>query len=164
MTKTSLKTWKTANKTTVVKGKSKTVQLKQDRNLFARLLIVTKSRSEINLREALGLYEFSSTPRCLFSGDGTILICQDKSKLANILEQYPNHHTADGEENATTTPVQETEQLAVIVDGMALVHKLASAQFETCEEFADKFVQALRVRSRNAVALHLIFSLETLNM
>ena len=89
MTKLKLRTWKTACKTIKVKLPSKVVELKQNRSLFARLLIVARSRCDVNLQEAIGMYEFTCIPRSLFSPDGSVLACLDKHKLLAILEATP---------------------------------------------------------------------------
>ena len=65
------------------------MELKEDRSLFARMLVVCKSRPDINLKESIGKYEFSVVPRFLFAADGTMLHCSMKSKLMTILENSP---------------------------------------------------------------------------
>lgn len=68
-----------------VKLKSKFVELKEDRALFARLLIVSKAR-DINLKDAVGTYEFSVATRALFAADGSLFHATSKSDLMSILE------------------------------------------------------------------------------
>ena len=42
------------------------VEPQEDRSLFAQMMLVSKSRPEINLKEAIGQYEFLLYPdRCL---------------------------------------------------------------------------------------------------
>ena len=65
------------------------MELKEDRSLFARMLVVCKSTPNINLKESIGKYEFSVVPRSLFAADGTMLHCSMKSKLMTILEKLP---------------------------------------------------------------------------
>ena len=58
------------------------IEPREDRNLFARLMIVSKSCAEINLKEVIGRYEFSIVPRSM-----------SKSELIHILEKIsPNAH------------------------------------------------------------------------
>ena len=47
------------------------VELKEDRSLFARMLKVCKSRSEVNLMESIGKHEFPVVPRSVLAADGT---------------------------------------------------------------------------------------------
>lgn len=72
MSKIKLKMWtSTGHKTKVISG-DKIIELKEDRSLFARMLIVARSRPEIDLQQAIGKYEFSAVPRSLFAPDGTL--------------------------------------------------------------------------------------------
>ncbi|MES9880238.1 MAG: hypothetical protein ABW185_05080 [Sedimenticola sp.] len=52
MKKRKLATWKNAAKKVNIPSVNKVVELKEDRSLFARLLVVCKSRPEINLKDA----------------------------------------------------------------------------------------------------------------
>ncbi len=87
MKKMNLRTWKNAN-LNVKKGAPQVVELKSERNLFARCLIVARSTPEIDVAESLGKYEFSSYPRSLFDGNGGLLPTVDKSKIMGALEVY----------------------------------------------------------------------------
>ena len=49
---------------------------------MSRFLVAARSRSEIDLPRYLGKYEFSAVPQSLFSMEGKILTCKDKSKVA----------------------------------------------------------------------------------
>ena len=51
--KRKLLTWKSNAK--VVSTKEKLVELKEDRSLFARMMMVCRSRPEIDLKETVGL-------------------------------------------------------------------------------------------------------------
>ena len=79
MTKASLKLFKDSSKCIKTKVKDKIVELREERNLLARFIIVLRSRPVIDLKEALGKYEFSALPRSLFLSDGSIHLAYDKS-------------------------------------------------------------------------------------
>ena len=83
MKKRKLQTWKSNGKVIKVKTVERVVELKEDRSLFARLM----SRSDIDIKEAIGLYEFTVVPRALFASDGTMMHCSSKSMLMHILEK-----------------------------------------------------------------------------
>ena len=70
MQKQNLLSWKDASKSVKVNLPTKTVELKEDRSLFARLLIIAKSRPEVNLQKPLGNYEFTCFPGSLFTPEG----------------------------------------------------------------------------------------------
>ena len=69
---------------------NKLVELQEDRCLFARMMMVWKSRTEIKIAEAVEVYEFSLVPRSLFASDGSMLHCSTKSALVNAIEKHVN--------------------------------------------------------------------------
>ena len=60
------------------------LELKDDRSLFARMLIVAHSRHEITLKDNIGDNELTFFPRALFSVTAEVIPCTDKSKLMHI--------------------------------------------------------------------------------
>ena len=116
MKKQKLLTWKTTGKKTKVTVDNKVVELQEDRCLFARMMMVCKSRPEINLAEAVGVYEFSLVPRSLLASDGSMLHCSTKSALINAIDKHVNP------ENSTTEcqVAPFTKGKVSIVDGMAV--------------------------------------------
>ena len=58
--------------------RDKTVDLKETKDLYGRLMVLARSNRDINQKDAIGNYEFTLTPRALFAPDGTVLPCQDK--------------------------------------------------------------------------------------
>jgi len=71
------------------------VEHKDDRSLFARMLIVARSRPEMNLKKIIGQHEFTSLPRALFTVSGELLPGTDKSKLMAVLEDLLNKISVD---------------------------------------------------------------------
>ena len=96
MKKHKLGTWKDMGKKMKLSAGDKVVELQEDRSLFARMMVVCKSRPEINLKEAIGQYEFSVVPRSLFAADGTMHHCSMKSSLMTIIEKLPVGRAVDG--------------------------------------------------------------------
>ena len=74
--KRKLKTFQTQSK--VVKCK---VQIKEERSLVTRFLIMSRRRDEIDLQDIIGNYELSVVPQALFLQDGKPHPCLDKSKV-----------------------------------------------------------------------------------
>ena len=72
------------------------IELKEDRSLFARMMMVCKARPEIDIKEAVGEYEFSIVPRSMFAANGTMLHCSPKSTLMNILEKMDPRRNSEG--------------------------------------------------------------------
>ena len=81
MKKRKLLPWKTNAKVLKVSTKEKVVELREDRSLFARMLMVCKTHPEIDIKESVGQYEFSLVPRSLFAADGLMLHYSSKKKL-----------------------------------------------------------------------------------
>ena len=80
-----------------MKAVERVVELKEDRSLSARLMMVCNSRQDVDIIDAVSLYEFTVVPRSLFAADGTMLHCSRKSTLMHILEKR-------GAETSTRTP------------------------------------------------------------
>lgn len=127
MKKYQLQTWVRASKQMKVDTGDKIVELKEDRNLFGRMLLVSKSRPELSLEEAVGKHELSVVPRSMFAADGTMLHCHMKSSLMAILEKLPDQETeSPGNPNEIRDNDDKinTGMKVAIVDGMAEVHMI----------------------------------------
>ena len=82
-------------------------------------MMVCKSRTEINIAEAVEVYEVSLVPRSLFASDGSMLHCSTKSALMNAIEKHVNR------KNSTTAEYRVAPSMqgkVSIVDGMAELH------------------------------------------
>jgi len=63
----------------------KSEELQEDRSLFARMLGVAKSRTEINPRETIRKHAFSVVPRTpIAAADGTMLHCSSICSLEKL--------------------------------------------------------------------------------
>ena len=168
MRKLQLKLWTSARRTLKQKVSAKVLELKDDRFLFARLLIVARSRPDIDLGQAIGTYEFTTLPRALFTADGSLVACTDKSKLMGILESLPNSKQdspvtsalPDNPNNALT----ESKKVAVL-DGMALVQELGIRKgTKSCLELASAFIYKLCLMTKGHDEIHLVFDRYDLQM
>ena len=100
------------------------------------MMMVCKSRPEVDIKEAVGHYEFSVVPRSLFAADGTMLHCSSKSTLMHILEKLNDQrlvmNTNANYQNATP-PMK-----VAIVDGMAEVQSLDKPDWiKNCAQLAE---------------------------
>ena len=93
MKKLSLKLFRNSSKRVKTKIGEKVTELREERNLLARFLIIMRSRPEIDMKVAIGQYEFSAVPRSLFSADGKMLLAYDKACILHALEGLPNEKT-----------------------------------------------------------------------
>ena len=139
MKKRKLLTWKSTGKKTKVTANNKIVELREDRCLFACVLMMCQSRPEINLQEAIGMYEFSLVTRSLFAADGTILPCSTKSALMSFIEKEAPAAATSSDE---TTGVHVARSEVVIVDGMVELQSLYKpAAITTCAHLAEHFTE-----------------------
>ena len=76
-------------------------------------MITARKRTELNLEEALGHFEFSVVPKALFFNDGQPLNCTDNSSIL--------HHI---EELGVTTD----EERVIKIDGMAVANQINKAK------------------------------------
>ena len=76
VTKVGNKMFMSVNNTTTIKLRDKTIDP----------MILAKSTRDIDQKGAIGNHEFNLTPRSLFSPDGSMIRCTDKSKLFRLLE------------------------------------------------------------------------------
>ena len=109
-----LLTWKTSAKVVKVTAADKIVELHEDRSLFSRMMMVCKTRPEVDIKETVGQHEFSVVPQSLFAADGTMLHCSSKSNLLNSLEKLN-----DNRNNRRVASPNEDQVQVAIVDGMA---------------------------------------------
>ena len=176
MTKASLKLFKDSSKCIKTKVKDKIVELREERNLLARFIIVLRSRPDIDLKEALGKYEFSALPRSLFLPDGSIHLAYDKSKVMHAIEDLAKANrredsqistvsasgssnvlpVASGQINANDT--SKNKKSIIIFDGMALVNSIQKTEcMKTYKDFAEVFLANLVQASHGYNEVRLVF-------
>ena len=61
--------------------------MREDKPLLRRLLIVSQKRDDIDLCSLISKYEFSVVPRSLFTFDGKLILCTNKSILTQEIEK-----------------------------------------------------------------------------
>ena len=74
------------NKKQMIKVRDQSVDLTETKELYGRFMVLARSNRDIDQKDAVGNYEFTLTPRALFAPDGSVLQCNDKSKLIHCLE------------------------------------------------------------------------------
>ena len=98
------------------------MKLKEDRSLFAHLMTVCKSHTDIE--EAV--YEFTVVSRSLFASDGTMMYCSCKNTLMYIIEK----RSAE----SSTSYTGGSDVKIAIVHGMAKVQSLDKPDWiKTCK-------------------------------
>ena len=117
MKKRKLCSWKTNAKKVKVSTKEKVIELREDRSLFAWMMMVCERRPDIDIKETIGLYEFALIPRSLFSQDGSMLHCSSKSALMTILEKLPFRSPDQRGSDSTKIRTIEPHLKVIIIDG-----------------------------------------------
>ena len=118
-------------KKTKIMLRDKSIDLKETKDLYGRLMILTKSSHDVDQMDAIGNYEFSLTPRALFAPNGDLLPCLDKSKLIHLLLKHGENNTVAEDQQAasalapTSAEVHSSTVIKIaVVDAMVLVQKL----------------------------------------
>ena len=165
MKKQKLQTWKVTGKRVKVSAGDEIVEFKEDRKLFTRMLLLSKSRSNIDLEEAVGSHELSVVPRSMFAADGTMLHCSSKSSLMSVLEKLTKkgdsvpdtneeiHDSVREEQEGTPQEVK-----VAILDDTAQVQSLDKPDYITyCIQLANHFTSRILARYGDADEIHLVF-------
>ena len=153
--KRKLNTWKSAAKTIRVKANDKVIELKEDRSLFARMSLVAKSRPGINIKEAVGEFEFNVVPKSMFAADGSILHCSCKSALMGILEKLKDHQAH--EIPPLLEPTTASKKVS-LVDAMAEVQALDKPSWvKNCVHLAQHFTARVFAKYGESDEVRLIF-------
>ena len=96
--KARLQMWKCSAKKMRVTSGNKSVELQEDRSLFARMVVFSRARPGINSKEAVGKHEFSVVPQSLFPADGSMLH-SPKSSLMKSLKIFQTIHSKQQHKN-----------------------------------------------------------------
>ncbi len=166
MKKRKLLTWKDSAKVLKVPCKDRVVELQEDRSLFARLMFVCKSRPEVDVKEAIGRYEFSVVPRSLSAADGTMLHCPAKSTLMRILETLggdpqQTHEVASGNnvDEMMNFDMEPLPQMKVaVVDAMAELQCIDKPEdIKNISQLAEHFNKRITKKFQSSDEVRLIF-------
>jgi len=149
-----LKLRSTNNKKVKIEIAGTVTELTNDRSLFARLMIVTRSKRDLDLREILGKYELCAVPRSLFTNDSIMHQCPMKSKLIHILQSL----AVNNEEEQLPSPVLGAGFTVAVVDGMAELQALVKPSFvRNVSDLATIFVQRIERKYRQYDDFHIVF-------
>ena len=77
---------KTSNAKIEMNAGGKLVKIKEERGLLERLIVISRSRTHLDLTECIGTHEFGAVPRFLFASDGTVWLAYDKAKILHHIE------------------------------------------------------------------------------
>ena len=155
MKKMKLRTFASARAVNKCKLGDKILELKEERALLTRFLLIQRARPEfMELSKAIGEFEFTAIPRSLFSAEGLMLIPTNKSALMNVTEVAADSQNG-GIESA------ETEQVVfkvVIIDAMVEVQSLKKDEgIKNIGQLAERFCQQIEKKLREANEGRILF-------
>lgn len=162
LSKCKIRTFKTLNITSNLRVQDKLIKVQEDRQLLQRLVVIARSRGDINFVDAIGCYEFSCIPRSLFQSDGTLLLASDKYTILHYLEnmtapQSPVDVPVTPPLTQTVTKCGETAKI-LIVDGMVIVNAIKKTpDMNTCNDFAIAFLSVILHMAKDYDEVRLIF-------
>ena len=111
-----------------------TLQITEERKLMNKILVASKSQSEIDLPKLFRAYEFSVVLLSIFASDGSLYYAKDKSAIFTQLREFQTDDT-------TNEKVEKTSRKVLIIDVMASVNKIYTKAelIENCADFASTF-------------------------
>ena len=89
--------------------------------MFARLLVISRSSRDVDLKEVVGMYELSTTNKVYMQARGLLHPCTDKSQLTHELIHQMDTDS-DSEMNGLL-PSNVPDQAALVIDGVAVVSR-----------------------------------------
>ena len=116
--KQKLKTFSAAFKPKTVVMKGKTVNVRSDRELLSRLVVIGRVR-DIDIRQILS-HSLNQFPLSLATSEGG-LVKTNKSKLLHVLEDAPD----------ISPHVEVPKESVWIVDGMAMLQQISPQKYAT---------------------------------
>lgn len=118
---------------------------------------VSSVTNQVDIKEAVGLYEFSVVLRSLFDPDGSMLHCSSKSTLMHILEKFKGESSI-GVTSETSTENADVRVKVAIVDAMAEVQSLGKPDWiNTCKHLAEHFNNRLFSKYDDTQEIRVIF-------
>lgn len=140
---------------TIMKAKSTVTTLKEEKLLYSRMMIISRTRPELCPKKIVGEYELTNIPPSNFSPDGTMIIAKSNATLIDLINEMADptsstHHNLSDDESA------------IIIDGMYILEVLKS--FKSIENvgklvnaFQRELVKALNDVSHKYSELRLVF-------
>ena len=159
--KEKLNTFSSNNKKFTVSANKQLVQVREERKLMTRLLVASRTRSDIDLPKYLGMYEFSVVPRFLFTIDGTLYQTNDKSVITveRRKSQIVEENEESIEQSSSSSSSSSRTRKVIIFDGMAIVNKIniKKQKIKNCAEFAEQFVNIIKREASGFDELRIVF-------
>ena len=128
-------------------------------------MVLDSSNRDIDQKQAVGTYEFTVTPRALFSPNGSVLPCNDTSKLIHVLEKLTTREITEADQQLDEDHIEtdadppDHRRKSAVVDGMFLVQKMTTkpATVVTVKDLSVCFNDGLMNLTRSFDEVILVF-------
>ena len=163
MKKRNLATFKKTNKSMKITSKDgKVITLKEERNLLQRFIIIARKRTDLDLQQCIGEYEFGVIPRAFFAADGSMLLEKQKYKVVSLITKDISRETAAMNTTTVITNAPLTRAKVIILDGMAIVNALPKEKdpefvVNTCKDLSELFIRHLVSKCHGYDEVRLVF-------
>ena len=142
------------NKTLKVTVDNQVVQIREERKLMNRLLVASRTRTDIYLPNFLGTHEFSVVPASLFTSAGSLHHTTDKSVIASELRKLQmGQREEDGANDVNI------EGRCVSLTPWQLLTKISikKRQIQNCSDFASCFINMINHQASDYDEVRVIF-------
>ncbi len=134
------------------KLKGQLVSIKQERQLLSRLLVVSKERSDIVLKDAIGDFEFNVAPPSNFHSDGSMIMISGKAQTVPSILNMPLS------QDIPEPQVEDNAPTVLIIDAMCVVNMITKTpEMSNAAHFATKFVDTVATMSSSYDEVRVVF-------
>ena len=141
MKKRKIGAFKSSNATTEVRTGDKLTKVKEEQGMLQRLIVISRSRPDLDLKDCIGNYEFGIVPRSLSASDGSLLLPYDKAKILHHLEKFVDNQTPECENiirQAYLAAVTDTQDLQMGSNNISQLPDITTSAMTSAEIPADQ--------------------------
>lgn len=139
----------------VLSDKQKTLTtMKKEKQLYARLLFISKARPELCPEQVIGEYEFTSIPPSNFLPDGSMITTKSNDTLIKLIMNLP---ILDDEANSEFQPSSDDDSVA-IVNAMEILETVKKNKpMQKVSDVLKYFLIELESQTKGCQEVRLIF-------
>lgn len=140
----------------LVNGKQKAVTtMKEEKQLYARMLFVSKTRPELCPEKVIGEYEFTRIPPSNFLADGSMILTKNNESLITLIMKLP----ILDEESNVEFEMPPDEDSVVIVNAMDVLEATKKRKpMHNVSDLETQFMLELSKRTDGYSEVRLIFN------
>lgn len=140
----------------IPKVKSAVTTLREEKLLYSRMIIISRTRPELCPEKVIGEYELTNVPPSNFEPDGTMVVAKSNEALIDLISEI----------EVPTAPIQcdltETETV-IIIDGMDILDQLKTVKpmmnvGHLVDAFMSKLISELNSVSHSYKEFRILFT------